>query len=56
MIEILWEELVPNVIDQEDWFKAASTKSNMMALTTQAKSKKKGKKGEASSSKPNASS
>ena len=44
MTELTWEELVPMVLDQEDWFKATSTKSETTALTTQANSKKKGKK------------
>ena len=39
------------VLDQEDQFKATSSKSNSVALTSHAKSKKKGKKNVASSSK-----
>ena len=50
-MELTWEELVPMVLDQEDWFKATSSKSDSAALTSQAKSKKKGKKNAASSSK-----
>ena len=57
MTELTWEELVPMVLDQEDRFKATSTKSDTTALTSQAKTKKfKGKKTEASSSKSPASS
>ena len=51
MTELTWEELVPMVLDQEDWFKATSSKSDLAALTSQAKSKKKGKKNASSSSK-----
>ena len=51
MMELTWEELVPMVLDQEDRFKATSSKSDSTALTSQAKSKKKGKKNVASSSK-----
>ena len=56
MTVLTWEELVPMVLDQEDRFKAISTKLDSTALTTHAKSKKKGKKTKASSSKTNASS
>ena len=34
MMELTWEELVPMVLDQEDWFKATSTKLDSMALTS----------------------
>ena len=52
MTELTWEELVPMVLDQEDWFKATSSKLDSAALTSRVKSKKKGKKNAASSSKP----
>ena len=51
MTKLTWEELVPMVLDQEDRFKETSTKLDLTALTSQAKSKKKGKKNVASSSK-----
>ena len=50
MTALTWEELVPMVLDQEDRFKVTSPKSDLTALTMQAKSKKKGKKLDASSS------
>ena len=37
MTELLWEELVPMVLDQEDRFKATATKSDSTTLTSQAK-------------------
>ena len=51
MMELTWEELFPMVLDQEDWFKATSSKSKLVALTSHTKSKKKGNKNAASSSK-----
>ena len=51
MTELTWEELVAMVLDQEDWFKATSSKLDLAVLTSQAKSKKKGKKNATSSSK-----
>ena len=48
MTELTWEELVPMVLDREDWFKATSTKLDTTALTMQTKSKEKGKKSVAS--------
>ena len=50
-MKLTWEELVPMVLDQEDWFKATSSKLDLAALTSLAKSKKKDKKNAASSSK-----
>ena len=34
LIKLTWEELVPIVLDKEDWFKETSTKSDLTTLTT----------------------